>query len=319
MTRYQEAVHHHPESVALLKAAGRLATSLGWPDAGTPTSLDSVRWLERALAANTTDFEVQYYLGLALEDTGRTAEARRLLESSRRFRTTSVASSLELARLLARQGDAELAIEQLKRADSGSPRATVPGAVAAALLRRAGHLDEARAQARKVRTIDPTSSFARYELTRLNEPDDELWRHLAVDANRVLDLVDQYLAIGAYDDALALLDRQYPPVAALREPGAVGPNESPLVAYYRGYVHEKIGGDAARDFKAARALPTTYVFPSRRSSYAVLKTALKADPADDTARFLLGSLYLSSGLVGPAVEAWQQVRQIGRASCRERV
>jgi tetratricopeptide (TPR) repeat protein len=310
MSRYQAAITRYPDSVSLLKAAGRLAVSLGWADAGTPASLESIRWLERALASNTTDFEVQYYIGVALASAGRTAEARRLLESSQRFRTTAVPSSLELARLLARQDSADLAVRQLKQAESDSPRATVPPVVEAALLRLTGHLEEAREQARKVRVLDPTSSFARYELTRLNQPDDDLWRHLAVDANRVLDLVDQYLAIGAFDDALRLLQRQYPPVAApLREPGAVGPNESPLVAYYRGYVLEKTGGNAAADFKAARSLSTRYVFPSRRSSYAVLNAALKADPSDGTARFLLGSLYLSSDLVEPAVESWQRVRQ----------
>ena len=43
--------------------------------------------------------------------------------------------------------------------------------------------------------------------------------------------------------------------------------------------------------------------------YAVLRQALKADPGDQTAQFLLGSLYLSSGLVEPAIESWQRVRQ----------
>ena len=94
----------HPDRVQLLKAAGRLAVSLGWADAGTAASLESVSWLERALAGNTTDSEVEYYLGVAVASAGRPADARRLLESSQRFRTTNVASSLELARLLARQG-----------------------------------------------------------------------------------------------------------------------------------------------------------------------------------------------------------------------
>ena len=69
----------------------------------------------------------------------------------------------------------------------------------------------------------------------------------AADANRVLDLVDQYLAIGAYDDALGLLERQYPPVqGSSREPGAVAPEESPLLAYYRGYVRERLGREPER-------------------------------------------------------------------------
>ena len=308
MSRYQAAVAQHPESLALLKAAGRLAVSLGWADAGTPASLQSVRWLERALAGNTTDFEVQYYLGVALAAEDKQAEARRLLESSQRFHATSTPASLELARLLARRGDVDAALRLLKLADA--THATVPRAVEVSLLRRSGHLEEARELARQLRAVDPTSSLIRFELTRLNEPDDELWRHLAVDANRVLDLVDQYLALGAYDDALGLLQRQYPPVqASLREPGSVAPSESPLIAYYRGYAREKNGGDATADFKIARSLPTTYVFPSQRSSYSVLREAVKVDPSDETAQFLLGSLYLSSGLVEPAIESWQRVRR----------
>ncbi len=310
MSRYQSAVAQHEESTALLKAAGRLAVSLGWPDAGTPASLESVRWLERALAGNTTDFEVQYYLAVALAAAGRLPEARRLLESSQRFHATTLPSSLELARLLARQGQLDAAVRLLTPATSGPDRATVPRTVEVSLLRRLGRLEQARELARRLRSIDPTSSFVRFELTRLNEPDDELWRHLGVDANRVLDLVDQYLAVGAYDDALSLLERQYPAVeGSLREPGSVAPGASPLIAYYRGYVRERIGGNPAPDFKIARSLATTYVFPSRRSSYAVLRAALKVDPNDQTAQFLLGSLYLSSGLVAPAIESWQRVRR----------
>ncbi len=310
MSRYQSAVAQHPDAASLLKAAGRLAVSLGWADAGTPASLESVHWLERALASNTTDFEVQYYLGVALAAAGRLPDARRLLESSQRFQATTLPSSLELARLLARQGEVDAALRLLKLGNSATSRATIPRAIEAVLLRRSGQLAASRELARALRAVDPTSGFARFELTRLNEPDEDLWRHLAVDANRVLDLVDQYLALGAYDDALSLLQRQYPAVpASLREPGSVAPGESPLVAYYRGYVREKAGGDAAADFKIARSLATTYVFPSRRSSYVVLREALKVDPNDQTAQFLLGSLYLSSGLIEPAIESWQRVRR----------
>jgi tetratricopeptide (TPR) repeat protein len=310
MFRYQSAVAQHPDAASLLKAAGRLAVSLGWADAGTPASLESVHWLERALASNTTDFEVQYYLGVALAAAGRLADARRLLESSQRFQATALQSSLELARLLARQGEVDAALRLLKLGNSPASRATIPRAIEAVLLRRVGQPQAARELARALRAVDPTSSFVRFELTRLNEPDDELWRHLGVDANRVLDLVDQYLALGAYDDALSLLERQYPAVqGSLREPGSVAPGESPLVAYYRGYVREKTGGDATADFKIARARATTYVFPNRRSSYVVLRDALRVDPNDQTAQFLLGSLYLSSGLVEPAIESWQRVRR----------
>jgi tetratricopeptide (TPR) repeat protein len=147
-------------------------------------------------------------------------------------------------------------------------------------------------------------------LTLAGEPDATLWAHLGADANRVLDVVDQYLAIGGYRDALELLDRTYPTVEPpAREAGAVLPGESPLVAYYRGYVRALAGGKPDADYRTASALPTTYVFPNRRSSFAVLRSALQTNPDDETARFLLGSLFLATGLVDPAIDSWQRVRR----------
>jgi tetratricopeptide (TPR) repeat protein len=295
----------------LLKAAGRLAVTLGWADSRTAASAESVQWLERAYASNTTDFEIQYYLGSALASAGRFADAERYLESSQRFRSTRLAAALELARVRAREGKQEAAIKHLQELAMESPRATVPRALEVSLLRRAGRLEEARKRAEEIQAVDPTSSVIRYELTRLGKPDPDLWTHLAADSNRVLDIVDRYLLMGAWDDALDVLAREYRGVSPpLREPGAVPPDQSSLVAYYRGYVRAQSGASPSADFETARSLPTTYVFPSRRSSYAVLNEALRANPSDGTARFLLGSLYLSSGLVEPAIESWQEVRRL---------
>jgi tetratricopeptide (TPR) repeat protein len=308
---YRTGLELYPAEQPLLKAAGRIATALGWPEAtassGRPN--EAIQWLEAALARNTTDFETEYYLGLALASAGRSRDAQQHLQAARRFRATSVASGLQLARIAARSGDAAAALGQLDAIASSSSRAPVVGALEIALLRRLGRAADARTQLARWRGVDPTSSLLRYEGTLLGEPDAGLWTHLGADANRVLDLVDQYLCAGDARAALGVLDREYPPVEApLRENGAVSPKESPLVAYYRGYVRQQLGESPRTDYDAARALPTTYVFPNRPSSYAVLESALQANPGDATARFLLGAQYLAGGLTGPAVDAWQTVR-----------
>ena len=310
MSRYRAGLAEHPRSLPVLKAAGRLGVALGWADAGADGAPQVIDWLEAALVRNTTDVEVQYYLGEALVAAGRPRDARRHLEAAQRFRATRTAALLQLGRLAAREENADAALRHLHIAGVEAPRTSVAGALEVALLRRVGRPGDARERAHYWRTVDPTSSLLRHELTLLGEPDAALWIHLGADANRVLDLVDQYLTIGGYAEALALLDREYPGVdPPMREPGAVLPHDSPLVAYYRGYVRGKTGGNPGADYSAARLRPLTYVFAHRRSSYAVLRSALQVNPDDPAARYLLGSLYLAHGLVEPAVEAWQRVRR----------
>ena len=325
MAAYREGLSKYPNSVPLLKAAGRLSIALGWAEANATeeraktessrqhphADANPIVWLDAAHSRNTTDFEAQYYLGLGLAAAGQTRDARRHLESAQRFRATRIPATLQLARLLTKEGTPAVALQLLQAVESESHRAVTLGALEVSLLRRLGRLSQARERAHQWRTVDPTNSVLRYESVLLGTRDAGLWPHLGADVNRVLDCADHYLTFGAYDEALALLDRGYPDVRPpLRENGAVLPRESPLFAYYRGYVRERLGRDGRGDFAAARVLSTTYVFPNRASSYVVLRAALRANPRDATAHFLLGSLYLASGLTEPAVAAWQRARQL---------
>ena len=314
METYRAALERHPQSVPLSKAAGRLAVALGWADAGGGAAAQAIEWLRSALVRNTTDFEVHYYLGLALLASGRSRDAQTHFEFAERFRETRIASMLQLARLSAREGHPNEALRRLQTIAAEAPRASVAGPFEVSLLRRLHREADARARARYWADLDPTNTQLRYELTLMGDSDPALWLHLGADANRVLDVVDQYVSFGAFDSALGLLQRPYPNVEPpMREPGAVPPGKSPLVAYYLGYVRAQAGGSAGEDYERGRSLPTTYVFPNRRSSYAVFEDALRANRNDATAEFLRGFLYLSSGLSREAIETWQQVRRVNPA------
>ena len=307
LAKYRDGLAEHPDSVALLKAAGRLAVALGWPEAGENRAIE---WLQAAHARNPTDAEVAYYLGVALAAVQR-PEARAHLESAQRFRATRTAASLQLARLAIRDGDHARALQHVERGLDGAPRAWRLGALQVYLLRFLGRLSDARARAQHWRAIDPTNSLIRYELMALGETESGLWRHLGADANRVLDVSDHYVSIGAHGDALRLLSRFDPRAESpMREVGAVPPESSPLVAYYSGLARSRLGGEAVRDYDSARSLPTEYTFPNRRSDYLVLQTALLLHPDDPTAQFLRGSRYLASGLTERAIDAWRRVRHV---------
>ncbi len=308
---YRDAARTHPQSRLLAKAAGRLAVGLHWAHAA-PWSPAAARtpvfdWLSLAHRGDVTDAESQYYLALALTASGRDDEARPLLEGAALARTMRPAALLQLARMEARAANIEAAMRHVDALVHIEPQSVLGGALQVALLRRAGRPNDARERLAHWAEVDPTSSIFRYERTRLGVADEELWMHLAADPNRVLDLVDQYLAIGALEDCAELLERSYPDVPPpAREPGTIAPGEHALVAYYRAYVRALRGQPSADAFRAASQTRLDWVFPYRASSFAVLDSAVQADPTDATALFLRGSLLLASNLVGLAIDDWRR-------------
>jgi tetratricopeptide (TPR) repeat protein len=71
-----------------------------------------------------------------------------------------------------------------------------------------------------------------------------------------------------------------------------------------------LGGSPQADFAAASRMSTVYVFPNRAESFPVFRRAVEANPADATARFLLGSLYLSGGMSDEALAQWNEARRL---------
>jgi tetratricopeptide (TPR) repeat protein len=296
-----------PDSFDLLKASGRLAVDLG-------RYAEAASLLEPARARNTTDPEIEYYLGLAHAALGDETRARSEWETAHHFRAFQGPALLALAQADARQGRLPEALERLDAATRTSPEAVRAGALGAAVLRHSGKTEAARNRVRQWSAHDPTSSFLRDEAVRLGGSDPGLWTHLGADPDRVLELASEYIAAGFYDDALDLLDRRYPAVGGLlTEPGAVAPQDHPEVVYYRGYVREKQGGSGQADYAAASKLSTRYVFPSRPLSRVVFERAVAANPQDATARFLLGTLLLAQGQAPEAVREWQEARRLDRS------
>lgn len=300
---YAEGRARHPRSFAIAKAAGRLAVDLKRFDQAVPL-------LREALARVSTDSEAQYALALALAARGEDAAARPLWEAAARFRRTRAASLLQLGRLLARAGHPAEALARLREAILSEPDAVRAGAMEVALLRRQGRRAEASRRLAHWRALDPTSAMLRNEAVRAGAIDDALWRHLAGDPQRVLEIVVDYMELGAFDDALLLLNRRYPSMGVVAEPGLPLPQDHAEVAYYRAYCRERMGADARADFAAASRLSTAYVFPQRAMSLAVLRRAVEVEAADATARDLLGSLYLSGGMTAEALLEWEAARRL---------
>ena len=301
---YRRGLERFPESFELSKAAGRLAVTLN-------RFAEAVEPLKKAQRLVTNDPEIHYYLGCAYNALGEARKARGEWERALTFRSLRPASALQLARLDAREGDRGAALREIREVVGEFPDMVRAGGMEVALLRQAKQVEAAHTRLAYWLDKDPTSPMLRVERVALGASDEALWRHLAADPERVLEIATDYMELGFWADAAALLGRKYPAVdAATTEPGAVLPQDHPMVAYYRAWCREKMGQAAQPDYAAAGKLSTRYIFPYRAGAFTVLKRALEVSPQDATAHYFLGDLYEAGGMIDPALAEWQAARAI---------
>jgi Flp pilus assembly protein TadD len=316
---YSTGLKLYPSSVPLQKAAGRLAVELDRAEEAAPL-------LSRVLAATPNDIETAYLLGVAEAMRGRDAEARQAFERVPAGSEFADATALELTYVAARAKDYQRALSALKPLLLGGSiaeplRPARPGAMEVALLRRSGQTEQARQRLAQWRSLDPADTMLRIESVWLGGEDAALWTHLGADAERVLNFADEYLNLGMWEDALALLAHAYPAIPKDQlEPGAVPPGASPLIAYYRAYCRSRLAQNPGQnpaaadllraDLREASAEPTRYVFPFRFSSFAVLIFAIESNPSDATAHFLLGRLLLNSLMTDEAILEWRKAQAL---------
>ncbi|MBV8810927.1 MAG: DUF5107 domain-containing protein, partial [Acidobacteriaceae bacterium] len=289
---YEDGSAKFPKSLALSKAAGRVAVCL-------LRYRDGIRHLAPVEERNTTDPEASYYLAIAYDGLGDEWKARAAYERAHRLPQYRAAAALRLAELEARSGrmrEAERYLEESLRAAPDDLRAAEE---LVAVREALGDPDSARTFAQKWLERHPLSYFLREELGTPDLP------HLGADPDRVLNIAAQYVRLGLYQPALQVLSRSYPaPPADQSEPGAVLPQNHVLVAYFRAYCKQKLGEPAEQDYAAASQLSTRYTFPNRAEALEVLQAALRARPSDGTAHYLLGTLLFSRGLTDAAIEEW---------------
>jgi tetratricopeptide (TPR) repeat protein len=294
---YKEALAKFPEGFAAGKAAGRLAASLLRFD-------EAKNLLEPLHLRDTTDTEISYYLGIAYDGRADIAHARAAYEEAERLPIFYSAAALRLGELLAREGDprgAEQHISEALRATPDDLRAQEE-----LIAVTPGNSEEKRVRAQLALARFPLSDFLREE-----DGDPDL-AHLANDANRVLNIAAEYMRVGHYQTALDVLSRKYPSIVPDQsEPGAVAPQDHPMVAYFRGYCREKLGQSGLDEYKVASKLSAAYVFPSTAEEFTVLRAALRAQQSDATAHYLLGTFYFCRGLTDSALDEWAEARKSG--------
>jgi len=298
LSDYKQALAKFPSSLALEKAAGRLAADLLRYN-------EAVDYLEPVEKRQTWNSETAYYLGIAYDGLDRERDARLAFQAARRLPEFHAAASLRLGELESREGNLQLAANDLKEAVRTSPDDLRSAEELVAVLRALGQTSEAEGLARQWLARFPTSYFLREEL---RQPDNA---HLGADVDRILNTAAEYMRLGLYSSALDVLSRAYPQVSPdQREPAEALPQDHPLVAYYRGYCRQKLGKSPADDYAAAARLSTKYVFPAGAMTYKVLQSALRANPRDANAIYLDGTLEFSIGLIDRGLDQWAHAQEL---------
>jgi len=298
MATYAKALEKFPTSFGLRKASGRILCSLKRFE-------EAQSLLSVAHARNTTDGEISYYLGMALEGIGRDAEALDAYEAAMRSPERRGSAALRIAEWKARHGSFDEARNLVVESLAASPEDLRALEMQVALI---GALGDAQGEAKQAGLLlkrFPLSAFLREEA---GNPD---LAHLAADPYRVLDIAAQYARLGLYAKAVNVLSRSYPSVPPdQREPGIQLPQETPLVIYFLGYCREKLGESGAKDYARASKLSTRYVFPSSSEDRFALEAALRASDKDATAHYLLGTWYFARAMTADALREWGAAREL---------
>jgi len=295
---YQKALVKFPADFELLKAAGRLDTCLNRFE-------QAVSHLSAAHDRNTTDAEISYYLGIAYEGVERENDAADAYREAMRLPSYRAAAALRLAELEARRGALKEAKEFLTTSLGSEPNDLRAGEELAAVSRALGKNVDGEKIANELLARFPLSGFLQEELGKADI------LHLASDPYRVLSVASEYARLGLYRRALEVLSRDYPsPEADQSEPGAVIPQQNPLVVYFRGYCREKLGVSGANDYLQASRLSTVNIFPNTIEDQQALKAAIRANENDATAHYLLGTWYFAGERTEEAISEWQRARKL---------
>lgn len=295
---YKGGLSKYPQSQSLKIAAGRLAAALQRYEEAEPLLL-------QAQARDTPNSQIAYYLGIAEDGLGHAREAATAYEIAYRQADLRAAAAIKLGELRARQQDLKAAASFLNDAVTAEPSNLRAREELEAVLRASNERAEADDLATHGLAADPLSDFLKEEL---GQPD---VAYLAADPYRVLRISAEYMRLGLYKNAAAILDRDYPIVPPDQsEPHTLPPQKNPLVLYYSGYCKQKLGEDATQEWKTASTASVSLVFPSSEMDETVLKAALAANMNDPTAHYLLGTLLFSKGLYDAAMHHWTITKQL---------
>lgn len=304
---WEEALRRDPGDI-------RVNTAMGIDCLRAGRFADAESYLRKALERATRNYtspkdgEPFYYLGLALKAQDKDDEAFTQFSKSTWSAAWRSPGYFEMAELVALHGDNDAALTYVASSLDANSKNIQALALRAALLRHAGHEDEARATVATMQAIDPLNVQAMAERWLAGKNSDDaasLAATLEAFPNTGLEAAVDYMNAGLWSDGGAIL-------TLLTEKASDKSRISPLVYYDLGYFAQKQSQPekARQYFRLAAREPVDYVFPFQMEMIQVLEAAMAANPADARAPYYLGDL-LYDWQPTRAVELWEKSASLG--------
>ncbi len=265
----------------------------------------------RAALARLTDkyttpknAEPFYYLGVALQAQGKTAEAYDAFYKATWSQEWKGPSYFSLAEIASARGDFTAALDFTDRSLDANALDVRAYGLKASVLRHLGRVAEAKivlaTAARKTDPLDVRLMSEQWLATKSADEAKPLFATLNAHVATAQETAAEYANAGLWRDGADVLAQA---VAAAPDKAKV----SPIVYYYLGYFAEKLG-DAAQAGtyrRFAMQAPVDYVFPFQDEVIPVLRSAMAANPQDARAPYYLGNL-LFDWQPEEAVTLWEK-------------
>ncbi len=292
---YEEALRRDAGDSRCNNALGRLLYRRGKFSAAEPFFRKAIQRLTLR-NPNPYDGEPFYNLGLCLKMQGRYAEAFDAFYKAVWSAAWQAAGYFELARLAARAGRLDEALDLAGRSLLCGWANHRARHLKIALLRHLNRPAEAQAEIELALRLDRLEYGALWEQSLLNG-EDAFHTFIRPDPYTYMAMALDYAQAGLFDEAAGVL--------------VMAPNDA-MAMYFLGWVDLQQGEDsqAKLAFARAGALPPDYVFPNQLECVLALECAMRQDPSDRRAPYYLGNFWYAHHRYDEAVDCWETAARL---------
>lgn len=240
--------------------------------------------------------EPLFQLGLVLEIQEKTDEAFDLFYKATWNDDTQGAAFYKLAALSAQKQNWTEALQFIERALVKNSHNMKARGLEILIRKQLGlEIAEKLVEALK---IDPLDLTANHQQGLFLGDESEYLRIMGAEVQNYLSLTLDYVQVGFYELALAVLPAC--PVA------------SPLVEYYKAYVFMKMKDEQQAIAAVAKAEATSgkYCFPSRVEEILILENTIRLNPDAAFAKYYLGNLNYDKKQYDEAIKLWEEASKI---------